>query len=330
LGGQRDGVRLQVACASSGIIDSTFDRLPEYLRRGDLLVVNDSATLPAAIDGRLENDAVRVHISTRVPGVAGRLVEIREPLGPSSRPMQITEPTRVVLEGGGAVELVAPHDEAGVVSRLWRAELHLPEPLVPYLHHHGQPVRYQYVGAPWPLKFYQTEFAMRPGSSEMPSAARPFTRRLIERLLGNGVHMEFITLHAGLSSGEAHEPPCAEEFRVSAQTAEAVNRCRSEGRRVIAVGTTVVRALESARRDGGLEPCAGFTELVVTPDSPVASIDGLVTGWHEPKASHLMMLEAFVGSEFLACSYEAALRAEYLWHEFGDSQLLLRETSTSV
>jgi S-adenosylmethionine:tRNA ribosyltransferase-isomerase len=193
-----------------------------------------------------------------------------------------------------------------------------------YLERHGEPIRYSHVPTPWPLEDYQNVYAISPGSAEMPSAGRPITRELISRLLARGIVVAPITLHCGVSSPESHEPPFPEWYDVPERTAEQIAAARERGGRVIAVGTTVVRALESA---GGPDRCScarsGWTGLVVTPDCGVSVVDGLITGWHEPEASHLLMLEAIAGPELLAGSYDAALDAGYLWHEFGDSHLIL-------
>jgi S-adenosylmethionine:tRNA ribosyltransferase-isomerase len=189
---------------------------------------------------------------------------------------------------------------------------------------HGEPIRYGYAGRPWPLDAYQNTYAITPGSAEMPSAGRPITRRLITELIARGVLIAPITLHTGVSSSERHEPPFPEAYEVPAATARLVTSTRAAGGRVIAVGTTVVRALETvARPDGFVAPGSGWTELVVQPERGVRVIDGLITGWHEPQASHLMMLEAIVGGDLLERSYQAGLERGYLWHEFGDSHLIL-------
>ena len=133
-----------------------------------------------------------------------------------------------------------------------------------------------------------------------------------------------IVLHTGVSSLEEHEPPYPEYFRVDARTARAVNAARAHGGRVIAVGTTAVRALESATApDGFISPSAGWTDVVVTPERGIMAVDALLTGFHEPKASHLSMLEALAGLEHLESAYAAALAGKYLWHEFGDVHLLM-------
>ena len=196
--------------------------------------------------------------------------------------------------------------------------------MLAYLEAHGEPIRYGYVGRSWPLDAYQTVFATEPGSAEMPSAGRAFTAELVTALVAHGVGVAPITLHTGVSSPEEHEPPYAERFTVPETTARLVNEARAAGGRVIAVGTTVVRALETAvGADGTLAPASGWTSLVIGPGRGLQAVDGLITGWHEPQASHLQMLEALAGPELLARSYQSALGQCYRWHEFGDSHLIL-------
>jgi S-adenosylmethionine:tRNA ribosyltransferase-isomerase len=158
----------------------------------------------------------------------------------------------------------------------------------------------------------------------MPSAARPFTHELVAELVGRGVLIAPLTLHTGVSSLEAGEEPYPERYRVPAATARLVNAVRAWGGRVVAVGTTVVRALETvATPDGSVEAGAGWTALVITPERGLRVVDGLLTGWHEAESSHLRMLEAAAGSTLLARSYRAARGHRYRWHEFGDSHLIL-------
>jgi S-adenosylmethionine:tRNA ribosyltransferase-isomerase len=203
--------------------------------------------------------------------------------------------------------------------------LDLPDAAPAWLADHGRPIRYGEPAEPWPIDAYQTVFAAEPGSAEMPSAARGFTAALVTALVSAGVVIAPLVLHCGLSSPEAGEAPQPERYRVPAATAALVNAARSTGRRVVAVGTTAVRALETvADDDGAVHPGAGWTELVVTPERGVRAFDGLITGWHEPEASHLQLLEAVAGPELLRRSYEQALEHDYLWHEFGDSHLILR------
>jgi len=325
----RDAVRLLVADASAeSLIHARFHELPQLLAPGDLVVVNVSATLPAAAPGRRTRDgsAVRVHFATRAPALdqRWRVVELRSPDG--SRPARGRAGETIELAGGAAeLELVAPYASG---SRLMLAKLAGgggPPGVAELLARHGEPIRYGYVPHAWPLADYQNVYAVTPGSAEMPSAGRPFTPELVTALVAAGIAVAPITLHAGVSSPERHEPPFPEQYAVPELTARLVNGTREAGGRVIAVGTTVVRALETvADDDGRVVPGEGWTGLVIDPERGVRAVDGLITGWHEPEASHLLMLEAIAGDDLLRRSYESALRNGYLWHEFGDSHLILR------
>lgn len=203
-----------------------------------------------------------------------------------------------------------------------------PEPELSYLAAHGRPIRYPYVTRDWPIDAYRTVFGAEPGSAEMPSAARPFTPGVVVELVRRGVAIAPIVLHTGVSSLEGHEAPYPERYRVPRSTAALVNATRAGGGRVVAVGTTVVRSLETTTDERSVtHPGEGWTELVVTPARGVRAVDGLLTGWHEPTASHLWMLEAVAGVPVIRTAYEAALAEGYRWHEFGDSHLLLSDRS---
>jgi S-adenosylmethionine:tRNA ribosyltransferase-isomerase len=317
----RDGIRLMVANRADGsLVHSRFRDLPRFLAPGDLLVLNTSATLPAAVPARrADGEALELRLSTPARDLDSDrfwIVELRrgeEPYAPG-----VGE--RLTLPAAATAELVAPY----AAPRLWLAELDLQRPLDDYLAEHGRPIRYRYVPRSWPLSEYQNVYAVEPGSAEMASAGRPFTPELITRLVAAGVLVAPLTLHTGVSSQERRERPYAERFRVPRQTARLVNAVREWGGRVVGVGTTVVRALETvARPDGGVTAGDGWTNLIVTPERGLWALDGLLTGWHEPRSSHLDVLRAAAGDELLARSYEAALQCGYRWHEFGDSQLVL-------
>ncbi len=311
---RRDGVRLLVTQADGQQVShARFTDLPRFLRAGDLLVVNDSATLPAALDARrADGSRIALHLSTQLP--AG--LWLVEP-----RAAGVVAGEMLRLPGGGAASLLAPRAGSG---RLWVARLDLPMPPLPYLHQWGRPIAYSYVRGDWPLSAYQTIFADKPGSAEMPSAGRAFTPDVLERLTQRGVRVATLTLHTGVASLEKDEPPYEEPFDVPADTAAAIGQARVAGQRVVAVGTTVVRALESASDEPGrVVPRSGWTDLVISPERGVHSVDGLLTGLHEPKASHLAMLEALTGRAHLERAYRAALAGRYLWHEFGDLHLIL-------
>jgi S-adenosylmethionine:tRNA ribosyltransferase-isomerase len=312
---ERDEVRLLVAQRGRPLVHDMFRGLPGHLRAGDLLVVNTSATMPAALSA----GDVDVHLSTPVPGDDERWVVELRCRGARHRGHagQVLE-----LPGGGSAELLAPYLSPG---RLWIAALDLPLPLQDYLAEYGRPIAYAHLAEPRPLEDLQTVFADEPGSAEMPSAGRPFSQRVLDDLFARGVQIAPLTLHTGVSSLELGERPYPERYRVPALTASRVNAHRAAGGRVIAVGTTVVRALETvATPEGQVAPGAGWTSVVVTPERGVRAVDGLLTGWHEPDASHLLMLEAVGGRELIERSYAAALGAGYRWHEFGDTHLILR------
>ncbi|MGW0786282.1 S-adenosylmethionine:tRNA ribosyltransferase-isomerase [Streptomyces sp. NPDC002913] len=324
-GSGRDDVRLLVSRGTE-VSHRRFRELPGELRAGDVLVVNTSMTLAAAVNGRLAGERVVVHFSTR--GEDGRwAVELRRPDGAGTTRPRPGGPAGAVvrLPGGSALVLDEPLGP-GDGSRLWWARV--PGDVPGLLSRYGRPIRYAYTERDQPLSAYRTVFAVPSpdgsGSAEMPSAARPFTAGLVAELVSRGVQFAPLTLHTGVASAEAHEPPYPERFEVPASTAWLVAAARAGGGRVIAVGTTAVRALESAAaEDGTVRPAAGWTDLVVTPRRGVRVVDGLLTGLHEPEASHLLMLEAVAGREALRRAYAGALERRYLWHEFGDAHLLL-------
>lgn len=318
-GADRADVALLVASRADGrLVHARFGELGRFLRRGDLLVVNTSTTLPAALTARIDGEDALLHLST--PADAGNwVVELR-----TADLMPLRPPTmgaRVDLPGGASAELLAPYlgsarpfGCAPVARRAGRR----------YLRRHGRPIRYRHMASEWPIDAYQTAFALHPGSAEMPSAARPFTGELVAGLAARGVLFAPLTLHAGVSSLELGESPYPERYRVPEATARLVNSVHDWGGRVVAVGTTVARALETVAAPGGaVHAGEGLTGLVVTPERGLDAVDGLITGWHEPRSSHLRLLEAAAGAELLRRSYEAAAADGYRFHEFGDSYLIL-------
>ncbi len=319
----RDAVRMLVTHRGTRSIESsTFVLLPQFLEAGDLLVINTSGTIPAAIDAVAEDGtALAIHLSTQLDDRRW-VVEPRRVSGRTTSRWEGSEPPRhLSLVGGAKLTLDEPYGDRG---RLWIATLELGQRTLSWLAVHGRPIRYGYVQRPWPIESYQNVYSNEPGSAEMPSAGRPFTPELITRLVAKGVGVTPIVLHTGVASLEADELPYPERVRVSKVTAERVNAAREGGHRVIAVGTTVVRALEaSADLDARARPFDGWTDIVVTAERGVRVVDGLLTGWHEPESSHLLMLQAFLGLASLRDSYDQALSEGYLWHEFGDVHLIL-------
>ncbi|MFE0515889.1 S-adenosylmethionine:tRNA ribosyltransferase-isomerase [Streptomyces sp. NPDC058964] len=339
---ERDSVRLLVSHGAE-VSHHVFGELPRLLRAGDLLVVNTSPTLAAAVDGRIGPARVVVHFSTR--GDDGRwAVELRDPDGRGTTRARRSDGARsarrkdgggrraggpagteVRLPGGAGLVLEEPLSPRG--ERLWWARVAGAE-VLGLLREHGRPIRYSYTERDQPLSVYQTVFALPSadgaGSAEMPSAARPFTARLVAELVSRGVQFAPVRLHTGVASAEAHEPPYPERYAVPEASARLIGDVRAGGGRVIAVGTTAVRAVESAAgADGVVRAAEGWTGLVVTPERGVRVVDGLLTGLHEPEASHLLMLEAIAGRVAVGRGYEEALRGRYLWHEFGDVHLVL-------
>ena len=316
----RDGVRMLVSRRVCGEISHhAFRALPDLLLPGDLLVINNTGTLPAQVRA---GGGLAVHFSTPLPDGAW-LVELRRIKDKTSMPNAQGYPGQAISLPSGAVLTLA----ARATARLWRARLSVA--VVPYLLRHGVPIRYSYVPREWELPAYQTVFALAPGSAEMPRASRPFTPCVVTALVARGVLIAPVTLHAGVSSLEADEDPYPELYDVPPATARLVNHVRAGGGRVIAAGTTVVRALETAARQPGADgngmvaPSAGWTSHVVTPETGVIAVDGLLTGLHEPRSSHLRMLAAFADPDLLSRCYEAAITGGYLWHEFGDVHLML-------
>ena len=322
----RDGVRMLVARAPEAIEHRVFHDLPGELEPGDLLVVNTSATIAGETDAiRVGSGPAVVHVSTRLDDGTW-VVELRT-APDAQRPILDAEPGQVVELAGATLTLLAPYPRehsspTGVGNRLWRAAVAGDLPAT--LGRTGRPIAYGYLDRRYPLADYQTVFGIDPGSAEMPSAARPFTTGIVTALITRGIAVSPVTLHTGLSSQEAGEAPQPERFRVPVVTANAVNATRARGGRVVAVGTTVTRALESAVGTDGLVRAAhGWTERVISPDDPARVVDGLITGWHNPEASHLMLVESVAGPALTQAAYDAAVDAGYLWHEFGDSALLL-------
>ena len=318
----RDEVRL-MAVSPAGIAHHRFRDLPDLLQPGDLVVVNTSATLPARVDARRADGAVvPLHVSTQLDD-GDWVVELRRPDG--SGPDLGAEPGAVLgLPGGLRLALVEGHPEPARASRLWRAHPDEPTAVTAYLPRHGRPIGYGYLAGDFPLADRQNVWATEPGSAEMASAGRPFSAEVVVGLVARGVAVAPLVLHTGVSSPELHEPPYPERYAVPPCTARLVESTRAAGGRVVAVGTTVTRALETAAgEDGVVRPARGWTHLVLGPDRPARVVTGLVTGLHAPEASHLELLEAVAGPSLVAQAYEAAVAERYLWHEFGDSMVFL-------
>ena len=317
----RDEVRLMVSTAA-GHEHTLFRDLPRFLDPGDLLVVNRSATLAASLRAKGPAGAFLLNLATDL----GRGLWLAEPRWSESRPGPLPlAPGAVAQAVDVRVHFVTPYPG---LPRLWFVRLDGDARAA--MACCGRPIRYAYLDRNYALAAYQTLFAAVPGSAEMPSAGRPFTPRVVDALRGRGVELAGVVLHTGVSSLEVEADVVEEHvlspepFCVPAGTARAVNAAREAGRRVVAVGTTVVRALESAWDGERVRPSEGMTRIYVHPGRPVHTVDGLLTGFHDPLASHLAMLYAVAGAGRVRSAYAEAVREGYLWHEFGDSHLLLR------
>lgn len=327
-GQRRDRVRLMVLPRFQGEITHTrFDELEKYMHPGDLLVVNNSRTLPALLPAQDERGR---KMDLRL---AGRRSEDTwdalisdghdNTLGPDAN----LAGTKLTFGEGLSAVVLAPSPDSPF---LWQVQFsRCCMTLLDLIYRLGEPVRYSYIDGALPLDLYQTVYASEPGSVEMPSAGRPFTWELLLRLQRRGVGLAAITLHTGLSSSrdeaaDKNHPIHPEAFSVPEATAQAVNLTRARGKRVIAVGTSVVRTLETVANEHGSVPASdGVTHLKVTAQHRLRAVDGLLTGMHEPQASHLDLLSAFVRPDRLQAAYREAVRRGYLWHEFGDVNLIV-------
>jgi S-adenosylmethionine:tRNA ribosyltransferase-isomerase len=309
----RDEVKMLVTDRASGMnYHRSFVDLPAVLRPGDLIVVNDSATIPAALTAERENgERLQLHVATKID----ERIWMMEPRD------SVLCGEELRLPAGGSVVTIAPVDPEQ--PRLWYGWFQLPQPMYTYLAEHGMPIHYSYVTEEFPLSEYQTIFAREPGSSEMPSAARPFSARVLHEIHRRGIEIATITLHCGVASFEEPERPPSERFRVPFETAEAVNRARAQRSRVIAVGSTVLRALESSREKNLVIASSGWTDLVIGEGYELQTVDGLLTGFHDRAATHQSILRAVLGRGLLATAYDEAAYEGYYQHEFGDVHLIL-------
>ena len=324
-GVRRDRVRLMVLDRARRTIEQArFNEVGRWLRPRDLLVVNTSRTVPAAIAARrADGSMVQLRLCVRRTGSAAFEEWDALSVEPAPPHANVSLSAGEVLRVGDVdVTVLAPRTD---IPFLWRVRV--PTDGLDLLLRSGEPIRYSYVPAPVDPTRYQTVYAARPGSAEPPSAGRPFSWELLRSLRERGIDMAEIVLHTGLSSFQddafdAEHHLYEEWYEVPDETVSAVKMARATGR-VIAVGTTVVRALESAARDGELRATSGWTELAIRPGYAPRVVDGLVTGFHEPQASHFDLLRAFVDEQLLARAYAEAVSRDYLWHEFGDAMLIL-------
>ena len=323
----RDRVRLMVIdrTLDDRVTHTKFDRLSNFLSPGDLLVFNSSRTLPASLKGcEVNGSCLEVRLAHKLPDdswLALLLCQQGEPFSCGLR-------DGMKLDFG--LDLTAKVEKRDSrIGRLWQIRFNRQNTeLIDLFYRLGQPVRYSYVSEPWDLDYYQTVYAVEPGSAEMPSAGRAFTWKLLFDLKRKGIETTNIVLHTGLSSYvddelDASHPVSEEEYFISNAAAQKINRVRSRGNRIIAVGTTVVRALESAVDRGRITARHDYTRLHINANHQLKVVDGLLTGMHEPEASHLDLLTAFLPAQQIQSAYCEAVARQYLWHEFGDLNLIV-------
>ena len=317
---RRDHVKMMVLDKKTGHVrHDQFFQLTDYLNAGDLVVMNNSRTVPAILQAVLFRDTKIIQEEVEIRLARRRNEEIWDVL--------------VVAEGVKLGDIL--HFSSDLTAVV--IDLNAGTPLITILfskkgtdlfnsiYSLGEPIRYEYINNKWGLDYYQTVFASHPGSVEMPSAGRAFSWELLFNLQRKGIELDFIQLHTGLSyllDDELETSPTDnyEEYHLFEKTIEKIRTTKANGGRVIAVGTTVVRALESAGVTGALN---GVTNLYINQSFPLKMVDGIITGFHEPKASHLDMLTSFVPQDLLWSAYKEAINQQYLWHEFGDMNLIL-------
>lgn len=321
----RDQVRLLVVDRKSHAIEhARFDQIGNWLLPGDLLVFNSSRTIPASLNGFDSSGSVSFD------------VRIAEHLADDSwLAMIVCKKSEFDLHAGlqiyfGLGLSAVISEQHTNIPRLWQIRFsHKGSKLFDLLYRIGRPVRYEYVSNPWSLDDYQTIYATEPGSAEMPSAGRAFTWKSFLELKRHGIQTAFITLHTGLSSFmdddlDLKHLVSEEEYQIGDHAAEQINRARDNGNRIIAIGTTVVKTLESAADEHGhINAGHGYTRLHISSDTKLCIVNGLLTGLHEPHASHLDLLSAFLPASVIHKAYDEAIIYKYLWHEFGDLNLII-------
>ncbi|HEY8496330.1 MAG TPA: tRNA preQ1(34) S-adenosylmethionine ribosyltransferase-isomerase QueA [Limnochordales bacterium] len=318
----RDAARLLVVHRDTGLMEHRIFRdLPQYLRAGDVLVLNDTRVMPARLFGVKASTGGRVEVlllRRRGPDAWEALVRPgrRLPVG-----------TRIVFgEGQLSAEVIDRTEAGGRVLRFAPAD-----DLDERLKELGQVPLPPYIRAPLAdPERYQTVYARDAGSAAAPTAGLHFTPELLDRLQGMGVEIVYLTLHVGLGTFRPVQAERVEEHRMHAEyfsvpqaTAEAVNAAKREGRRVVAVGTTVARTLEASAADGRVRCGDGWTDLFIYPGYRWKIVDALITNFHLPRSTLLMLVSALLGRERTLAAYQEAVRQRYRFYSFGDAMLIL-------
>ncbi|MFD1738200.1 S-adenosylmethionine:tRNA ribosyltransferase-isomerase [Bacillus salitolerans] len=316
-GKSRDSVRMMVLDRKTGQFSNHhFNELDSFLQPGDVVVLNNSRTIPAVLKGKQGKREVEIRLSRRVSAQTWEALIVGG-IYSNTKCIEFSNEVTATIEGQGSERpLVVLSFSVGGAD------------FYQFIYKYGEPIRYEYIEHPWPLEAYQTVYASVPGSVEMPSAGRAFTWQLLNRLKKKGIEVVILQLHAGLSYyGNDRWPNPTnhpEAFHIPLHTAKVINQAKKDRRRIIAVGTTVVRAIETVADDNGhVRSGEGTTRLYIKAGMKLKAIDGLITGLHEPEASHLDLLTSLIEKKKLIHAYEAALKQGYLWHEFGDMNLIL-------
>lgn len=300
--------------------DRMFRELPQLLRKGDLLVFNDTRVLPARLYGRKESGGAVEILIERVTGAHEATVQ----LGVSKKPkeggrIELADGSHAVVLGRDGAFFRLRFESSDPLERLL---LRLGEmPLPPYIERHADASD---------LERYQTVFAREPGAVAAPTAGLHFDEAMLAQLRELGVEFGYVTLHVGAGT---FQPVRADDIKdhqmhrewlnVGAGLVEQIRRTRARGGRVVAVGTTVVRALESANREGELQPFAGETQIFIFPGYRFSSIDGLITNFHLPQSTLLMLVSALAGRDFVLSAYRHAVGERYRFFSYGDAMMIL-------
>jgi S-adenosylmethionine:tRNA ribosyltransferase-isomerase len=312
---------LHLARADEGIFDRKFAELPDLLRAGDVLVLNDTRVVPARLLGRKETGGNVEVLIERVLAEHRALAQVRASKSPRAG-------QRLDLEGGIVVRV------DGRAGEFFELVFDLDMPLFDVLERAGHIPLPPYIARPdesADRERYQTVYARNPGAVAAPTAGLHFDSVALEQLAKTGVEIVYLTLHVGAGTfqplrGETVEQQRlhAERVRISSDACHAVNRAQSEGRRIVAVGTTVVRALESAASAGELAPLDGETDIFIYPGFRFRVVDALVTNFHLPESSLLMLVCAFGGTERVLAAYRHAVSEGYRFYSYGDAMFVER------
>lgn len=317
---ERRASRLLVLDGPSGALaHRQFADVLEYLRPGDLMVFNNTRVIPARLFGQKASGGRVEVLVERVTGSHEVLAHVRASKAPKAG-------TQLLIDGGGEAEMVARHDAL--------FELRFAEPVLPLLERVGHMPLPPYIDRPddsADRERYQTVYAERAGAVAAPTAGLHFDKALLAAIRDKGVSTAFVTLHVGAGTFQPVRVERIEDhhmhkewLEVSAEVVEAVQACRARGGRVIAVGTTSVRSLESAARDGELKPFSGDTDIFLYPGRPFHVVDALVTNFHLPESTLLMLVSAFAGYPETMAAYAAAVQGGYRFFSYGDAMFITR------